>query len=63
VSRFERFPEAAPAKRRPSWDVADLGIVLGLGLVVAGIALVYRPAALIVGGVVLVGLAVLWPQR
>ncbi len=63
MSRFERFAEPAKPKRRGAWDLVDVAVLLGLGLVVAGIALVSKPAALIVAGVVLGGLAVLWPQR
>jgi hypothetical protein len=65
MSRFEKFPERTETAKPKSrtWDVTDACIVIGLALVVAGIAFVSRPAALIVGGMVLVGLAAIWPQR
>ena len=76
MSRFERYPEPAKPKATArrwwnfstteeshTWDLTDAAILVGLALVVAGIALVSKPVALIVGGVVLAGLAVLGPKR
>ncbi len=40
-------------------DVRDVVAVIGLGLIATGLALVYVPAALVVLGVLLFGLAVL----
>ena len=77
MSYFEKYPDPPYSKPTASrwwsvlsttgetrrWDLADFCIVVGLGLFVAGVALVSKPAALIVGGVLLAGLAVLGSQR
>lgn len=41
----------------------DATALIGAALVVRGVAGIYEPAAFIVGGVALMGLAVVWTRR
>ena len=72
MSYFERYPQPAEAKAtarrwwkgstaeaRRTWDATDTLILLGVGLIVAGVALIHPPSALILGGAVGVALVIL----
>jgi hypothetical protein len=48
--------------RRLLPDLADFSLIVGAALVVAGIAVIYWPAALIVAGLMLVTFAVRRPD-
>ena len=72
MSRFERYaepPQPKPTARRwwhvstteesRTWDATDALILLGVGLVIAGVAWIHPPSALVLGGAVLVAVVIL----
>lgn len=63
MSRFERFAERTRPTRRSGMDLTDGVILLGAGLIVLGIALVYPPAAFIAGGLALVALVIVYSAK
>ena len=63
MSYFQEYPTAPPPPKRRIWDVADIGIVIGITAVVVGVGLWSVAAALVVGGAALISLAALWPKQ